>query len=100
MSSLFPAPPCAITGIETLSFNIWLNSVSKPCPVPSLSTDVITTSPEPRSATCCAHSKTSIPVYSLPLSVYARYLPSDSLIASFATTIVEEPNIREASLIN
>jgi hypothetical protein len=66
---MFPAPPCAITGIPLFDAMRLINSLSKPVPVPSLSTEVIINSPAPSSSTLPAQSIALTPVCSLPLSM-------------------------------
>ena len=71
MFSIFPAPPWAIIEMDVFFLIKSNNSISKPLPVPSLSTDVIIISPTPRFSSRFTQSETSKPVYSLPLSIKA-----------------------------
>src|SRR6185369_7408606 len=70
-SAIEPAPPPAITGTPTLGPIDATRSRSKPRRVPSMSTDVTSNSPAPRSTARSAQSTASKPVRSRPLSVNA-----------------------------
>ena len=62
-----PAPPEAITGIETARDTAAVSSQSKPLRVPSRSIDVSRISPAPRDAASRAHSTASRPAALVPL---------------------------------
>ena len=75
--SLLCQKPLAVTfqdakGIVTAAEIIFVSSKSNPFPAPSRSMDVSKISPAPRFSASCAQASTSKPVYSRPLSVYAR----------------------------
>src|SRR5574341_652027 len=98
--SMRPAPPDAITGIDTASATARVNSRSYPSRVPSRSMLVSKISPAPRASASRAHSTALRSVPFRPPCVYTRHLPLATLFASIATTTHCDPNFSAAAVIS
>jgi hypothetical protein len=84
----------------TTELTAFVNSMSYPSLVPSLSMLVKRISPAPRFSASLAHSTTSSPVGVLPPWIYASQVPSPLDLASIATTIHFVPNSCAPSFIS
>src|SRR5258708_20767277 len=88
--SALPAPPEAITGIDTAPAMEAVSSQSKPCLVPSQSIEVRSISPAPRDSASRAHSRSFMPAgLRPPFTQISAMLPilfcsSFASVASFA----------------
>ena len=65
-SKKFPTPPHAITGILILFVTIFINAISYPVPLPSLSIEFNNISPAPNASHFLAQSNGSKPVSLVP----------------------------------
>ena len=81
-----PAPPEAITGTWTISLTSRSISRSNPCFTPSVSIELTTTSPAPRSTPWRIHSRASRPVSTRPPFKNTWYVPSTRLASTDSTT--------------
>ena len=85
-----PAPPDAITGMETALATNCVNSQSKPALVPSRSIEVSMISPAPQAVASRAHKIASRPVGMRPPATNTSK-PRFLRLASMATTTAWEP---------